>query len=418
MEKELKEIADALNAKMAEFEKKSADLNKMLEGKVSAETLDKLQAAHDKVGADLVKLNDEFEKYQAKQKNQEFKGMSFDDMLAKSFTPEDFKKAMSAGKGNVNFSIKLPELHVPSILKADMTAATNLTYSTFANSVVEPVRVPGVAKSPDRMVAVLDLCNIGQLAPNQPRLTWVERSARTAGAAARNEGAIMGNSDFTYISRSTDVQNISTYVKTTNESLEYWDQLLSEIRIELVPMLQRKLDDYLITGTGVAPQLLGLCEGTIAQAYSYTGLNNYTANAQVADALYAGLTQLYVALYKPTAILLHPTDVAKLNLLKDKNEQYILPPFMGPNGMMIDGVPVKMNTGITAGKVLIGDFSKASVWFRKGIDIRIWDQNDTDPIYNMKTITADMVAAFKVATTDYNAFLYDDISDIISAISV
>ncbi len=87
------------------------------------------------------------------------------------------------------------------------------------------------------------MMSIGQLALNQPRLTWIERSARTAGATARSEDGIMIQSDLTYISRSTDVQNVSTYIKTTNESLEYWDQLLSEIRMELVPMLRRKLDD-------------------------------------------------------------------------------------------------------------------------------------------------------------------------------
>jgi HK97 family phage major capsid protein len=361
-----------------------------------------------------VKLNEELEKFQASMKHQESKGASFDDLLAKSITPEMLKSLQGKGKGG-QFTID----YNPAILfKDDMTASTNLTYGTFANSVVEPVRVPGVAKAPDRMVSILDMVNIGQLAPNQPRLTWVERSARTAGAAARNEGAIMGNSDFTYISRSTDVQNISTYVKTTGESLEYWDQLLSEIRLELVPMLQRKLDDYLLTGTGAAPQLLGICDATVANAYTYTGLNTSVKSATTADAIYAGLTQVMVNNYRPNGILMHPTDVAKMNLMKDKNEQFILPPFMGANGLQIDGIPVKVNTGIAVGYVLLGDFTKASVWFRKGIDIRIWDQNDTDPIYNYKTITADMACAFKIPTVNYDAFVFDAIADIIAAISV
>lgn len=414
MEKELKELTEQLNAKMADFEKKSADLQKLLDGKIDSAKYDALQAAHDKVGADVVKLNEELEKFQFKMKAQETKGMSFEDMLVKSITPEQLKSCIGKGKGG-NFTIA--EVNPASLFKADMTASTNLTYGTFANSVVEPVRVPGVAKAPDRMVSILDMVSIGQLAANQPRLTWVERSARTVGAAARNEGAIMGNSDFTFISRSTDVQNISTYVKTTNESLEYWDQLLSEIRMELVPMLQRKLDDYLLTGTGAPPQLLGICDASVAHAYTYTGLNTTVAEPTVADALYAALTQVKVNLYRPNGILMHPTDVAKMNLAKDKNNQYILPPFMGANGVSIDGIPVKENTGIGVGYFLLGDFTKASVWFRKGIDIRIWDQNDTDPIYNYKTITADMACAFKVPTVNYDAFVYDAIADVITAIT-
>ena len=334
--------------------------------------------------------------------------------MRKAFTEADLKEMRGVKGFRKNFHVGVQPIDV---FKADMTAGTNLTYSTFASSVVEPVRVAGVAKAPDRAVSILDMVNIGQLAPNQPRLTWVERSARTDGSAARNEGAVMGNSDFTYIQKSTDVQNISTYVKTTRESLEYWDQLLSEIRLELVPMLQRKLDDYLLTGSGAAPQLLGICDATVANAYTYTGLNTTVSSPSVADAIYAGLTQIYVNKYRPNGILMHPTDVAKMNLIKDKNDQFILPPFMSANGLAIDGIPVKVNTGITAGYVLLGDFTKASVWFRKGIDIRVWDQNEDDPIYNNVTITADMAAAFKIPTVNYDAFLFDAIADIQTAIA-
>lgn len=411
MEKELLELTTELNKKMEAFEKANAAIKALVEGKVDAAKMDALKEAQDKIGADVVKLNEELEKFQLKMKTQETKSASFDDLLMKAITPEALKAMQPKGKGG-QFSI---DVNPASIFKANMTAGTNLTYSTFANSVVEPVRVPGVAKAPDRMVSILDMVNIGQLAQNQPRLTWVERSARTDGSAARNEGAIMGNSDFTYISRSTDVQNISTYVKTTNESLEYWDQLLSEIRMELVPMLQRKLDGYLLTGTGVAPELAGIT--TLVNAYTYTGLDDYVAEPTTADAVYAALTQVIVNQYVPNGILMHPTDVAKMNLMKDKDNQFILPPFMGANGLAIDGIPVKVNTGITAGKLLVGDFTKASVWFRKGIDIRIWDQNDTDPIYNYKTITADMACAFKVPTVNYDAFVYDDIADIVAAIA-
>lgn len=410
----MKEITEQLNAKMADFQKANEAIKLLVEGKVDAAKLDELKKAQDKVGEDVIKLNAEFEKFQLKMKEQASIGESFEQSLRKAFTEADLKEMRGVKGFRKNFHVGVQPIDV---FKADMTAGTNLTYSTFASSVVEPVRVAGVAKAPDRAVSILDMVNIGQLAPNQPRLTWVERSARTDGSAARNEGAVMGNSDFTYIQKSTDVQNISTYVKTTRESLEYWDQLLSEIRLELVPMLQRKLDDYLLTGSGAAPQLLGICDATVANAYTYTGLNTTVSSPSVADAIYAGLTQIYVNKYRPNGILMHPTDVAKMNLIKDKNDQFILPPFMSANGLAIDGIPVKVNTGITAGYVLLGDFTKASVWFRKGIDIRVWDQNEDDPIYNNVTITADMAAAFKIPTVNYDAFLFDAIADIQTAIA-
>ena len=415
MEKELKELTEQLNAKMADFEKAQKTIEALLAGKVDQTKLDTLTEAANKVGADCLKLNEEFEKMQQKYKLVESRTASFEDLAFKTMTPDITKTLIGKGKDQT-FHI---DYNPYDLLKVgNMTAATNLTYGTTGaiTSVVEPFRQPGVSKTPDRMVSILDMVNIGQLAPNQPRLTWVERSARTANATARSEDGIMIQSDLTYIAHSTDVQNISTYIKTTNESLEYWDQLMSEIRMELVPMLQRKLDDYLLTGTGTPPELDGITNH--AHAYTYTGLDDYVDTPSIADAVFAALTQVKVNLYRPTGILMHPTDVAKMWLTKDTNKNSAKNIVVDLSGnILIGGIPVKENTGITAGYVLLGDFTKPSVWFRKGIDIRIWDQNSDDPVYNRKTITADMACAWKLPTVNYDAFVYDEISDIVSAIS-
>jgi HK97 family phage major capsid protein len=416
VEKELKELTEEVSRKMVEFEKANTAIKLLIEGKVDATKLDALQKAQDKVVADTDKLNKEIEKMCLKMKYQESKFETLEDCVNKAFTPQRALALKERGKSD-QFTIDINPI---SVFKADMTALTNLTYGTTGaiSSVPLPFASPGVAKAPDRVVSVLDMVPIGQLGLNQPRLTWVERSARTAGAAARAEGGVMGNSDFTYIRRMTDVINISTYVKTTNESLEYWDQLLSEIRMELVPMLQRQLDDYLIDGQAAQTpaQIVGLAN--LVNAFTYTGLDDFVPDPTTGDAVFAAVTQVLVNKYNPNGILMHPTDVAKMWLAKDKdaNSQKNIVVDLGGN-ILVGGIPVKINTGIDAGYVLVGDFTKVSVWFRKGIDIRIWDQNEDDPIYGNKTITADMSCAFKVPTVNYDAFVYDQISDIIALIA-
>jgi hypothetical protein len=69
VEKELKEITEALNAKMVEFEKNVTATQEMLEGKIDSVKYDELKSANESLGADIVKLNGEFEKYQLSQKN-------------------------------------------------------------------------------------------------------------------------------------------------------------------------------------------------------------------------------------------------------------------------------------------------------------------------------------------------------------
>lgn len=411
MDKELLEATKELNAKMDEFAKGEVALKELVEKKADAEKIDELKSVLDKSGEDIEKLNAEIEKLGESLKEQKLSRKSFDDVLKEAVNPEILK----AAKGKGNQSRATLDLHPLSMLKVGtVNEHTNLTFGTTnVSSVVLPFHEPGVSKAPDRQAYLVDLFNTATI--SSPRVMWVERSGRTDGAATRAEAAIMGQSDYTWIRRNLDVENISSYVKVTDEALTDWELTLSEIRLELFGQLQRKLDDQLLTGDGSTPNINGVTN--VCNTYTYTGLNGVVDSPTVFDAIAAAAAHVRNNLYNPNYVVLHPTDFAKMNLVKDSNGNYILPPFLSAGGMMIDGMRVVVNTGITAGQVLVGDFTKGTVYFRKGIDIRLWDQNDTDPIYGLKTITADMRAVLKIAQPDYNAFVYDAITDITTAIS-
>lgn len=411
MEKELLEATKELNAKMGEFDRATKALEDALKGKASSEQITAMQTKQDELGGKIDILNSEIERMGESLKEQKLSRRSFGDILKESVSV-DF---LSKGRGKGKQSITTLDIHPMSILKVGtMTETTNLTFGTTnVNSVVLPYNEPGVSKSPDRSAYLVDLFNTATI--NSPRVMWVERSARTDGAATRAEAAIMGQSDYTWIRRNVDVENISSYVKLTNEALEDWDMTLSEIRLELFGQLQRELDDQLLTGDGSTPNISGVTH--VCRAYEVTGLNGIVADANIFDAIAAAAYQVRSYLYTPNYVVLNPVDFAKMNLVKDSNNNYVLPPFISSNGMLVDGLQVVVNTGITAGYVLVGDFTKGTVYFRKGIDIRLWDQNDTDPIYGLKTVTADLRAALKISQPDYYAFCYDAISDITSAIT-
>ena len=412
MEKELKELTAELNAKMDEFAKTEValkELEKTVNKKADAEQIEKLQTTLDKSGEDITKLNEEIEKMGALLKDNRDSRKSASDYLKEAVSLDFLKKSM--GK-NVSSTARI-DTHPMNLLKvATMTEHTNLTFGTAnTNSVVLPYNEAGVSKAPDRQVYLVDLFNVATI--SSPRVMWVERSARTDGAATRAENAIMGQSDYTWIRRNVDVENISTYVKTTDEALADWDQTLAQIRIEIFGQLSRELDDQLLAGDGSTPNISGVT--ALCRTYDFAGLDDYVPNPEIFDAILAAITQVRYHLYNPNYVVLHPTDYAKMMFAKDANNNYILPPFL--NGLNVDGVSIVTNSGITAGQVLVGDFTKGTVYFRKGIDIRLWDQNETDPIYGLKTITGDMRATLKLAQPDYYAFCYDAISDITSAIS-
>ncbi len=66
---------------------------------------------------------------------------------------------------------------------------------------------------------------------------------------------------------------------------------------------------------------------------------------------------------------------------------------------------------MTAGTFLVGDFSQAKAWVSRNLAINMWDQNDTDPIYDLVTFTASHRLAFGVGATKAFAFVYGTFAD-------
>ena len=72
-------------------------------------------------------------------------------------------------------------------------------------------------------------------------------------------------------------------------------------------------------------------------------------SAQEHDALMAGLNQMRVGNYSPDLILIHPTDYAKMLLLKSSQNEYL-----GINST-VDGVRIAQSSSVTSGKFHIMD---------------------------------------------------------------
>ena len=80
-------------------------------------------------------------------------------------------------------------------------------------------------------------------------------------------------------------------------------------------------------------------------------------SAQEHDVLMAGLNQMRVSNYRPDLILVHPTDYAKMLLLKSSQNEYL-----GINGT-VDGVRVVQSSSITSGEFHIMDSIRYSRYY-------------------------------------------------------
>jgi HK97 family phage major capsid protein len=417
MEIEVKTLIDKVSDEIKAMKLANEELTKALTLKASPEDIKSLETALKAKDAEfeakMVKAIEALDKIQLEMKdNTQFNNNGKSDFaeMKKKWDDKSFIETLQkrGNKEGHTFEVKTGTA---------MDVATYLSGSGgLATAVVVPFREPGIGKAPDRVPTLLDLISRGNI--NSDPLTWVERSARTMAAAAVAEGAAYANTILTYIQRSQAVERLGHFIKVQNKALEDWDLLMSEINLELFTGLERIIEEEVYSGSGTTPHLQGITDTGHAAAYSSTGLTGTVITPNHFDAIRAAIMQIRQNEYQASAAFINPADGAAMDMPKNADGLYLLPPFIMNNGTVVKGVPVIESNLVTTGDLLIGDFKKDALFMKRGIEVRIWEQNEDDVLFDRKTITASVRCVNRLKVPDYNAFVYDTFADIITAITV
>lgn len=287
-----------------------------------------------------------------------------------------------------------------------MALSTNVT-----GQVPQAEREAGITRIVRRNPFILELVNVGTIMSNV--WEWVEQKNADGGAAMTAEGAAKSQADFDLVVASANVKKVTAYIKVTKEMLDDVELMRSEIDQELTELINLKIDDQLLNGTGLTVNLTGITTNATAWAAGAFALAIPTPTKW--DVLRTAINQVRVNLFEPTYIVMHPTDVTSMELSKDSTGQYIMPPFAAVDGSIVSGIRVVANTGVTIDKFLVGDFSKAGVRFKEGLTINVGYEND-DFTKNLVTILAEARLVQRVKSNHYGAFVYGDFSDAINAL--
>ena len=272
---------------------------------------------------------------------------------------ENLTKEAANLKGMTIGKVKEIQMEMKAFLE---TANASIT----TNSLLPvPQFETGVSKAPDRMPFILDIISTG--VANSLTIYWTQRKTRTDNSGFVTEGTkttlaggTVTESVLGYETKSASMQNLLAFIKVSNNSIDDIDWLMSEVQTELLTLMALKLDAALLTGAVATEGFDGIL--TKATAFSAAG---DTLPAGVVpnkyDVLKFAITQIKKANFKPNYIVLNPSDVRDLELARDDNGSYMLPPFM-QSLPGVGGVRVIENNGITAGTYLVGDFTKAKFW--------------------------------------------------------
>lgn len=288
-------------------------------------------------------------------------------------------------KGNTNaarFEIKA----------GDMTMANAYTGVVAGETVISDFKF-----DPSRSVHIRTLLPIGNT--DAQTIRFPKESAYDDGAAATAQGSTLGASDFDITATSVNVEKIGTFMRITEEMLNDTPGLSSYLSARVPGKVLSVEDTEILNGDGSSPNLDGLFTDGAAFITSGGAFDDAVESANEFDVLIAALNQLALSNYQADTILLNPTDFHKIVLLKSTANEYLKNQIIQGIQPAINGVPITLNTAVTAGKFLVGNLAQASqLWVRDGLGIEFSREDSTNFRDGFVTIRAQE----RVALTNYS----------------
>lgn len=381
VQKELKRIGDDIKT---QGEKALAEAKKA--GELSAETkgkVDELLVKQGELQARLQEAEQKLDKQSGgtKGEDEETVGQRF----AKS---DEFKEYLAKGDPR-NSSVSFP-----------VKAITSLPAS--AGDGVAPDRLSGIVGIPERRLTVRDLITPGRTSSNA--IQYLKETGFTNNAAPQAEGVKKGESDITFDLVNSSVVTLAHFIKASKQILDDFAQLESYIDGRLRYGLALVEESQLLKGSGSGNNLNGI----YTQAYAYAAPIAIPSATRI-DVLRLALLQAELAEFPSTGIVLHPSDWAAIELLKDSTGAYI---FANPQSLATPalwGRPVVSTQAMTVDTFLVGAFKLgAQVFDREQANVVIATQNEDDFVKNMITIRGEERLALAVYRPE--AFVKGDIT--------
>ena len=320
-----------------------------------------------------------------------------EEKIAKAEKAEKAIAAMGGVKANQDDGdVKMSDLEVFTKSASKMTdKKTGVSvHLKSATDVVTSVQIADVDRSIaplPRRTAVADFFSNAQISGNA--ITYFLQGAYEGTPAATAEGAKKPQNSTSFESKTLALTKIAAYIKETDEILYDEPFLASEVQNSLIHQVG-KVEDATIINAILSTSGIG--------AADYNG-----TTITFADGILKAIQKVKNdSAYDASVVVLNPEDIFELFTSKDGNRQYYGGGyFLGAYGNgtfsmpgSIWGVEILASSSVTKGSALVAAREAVKIWRKSGIDVRLFEQNEDDAIYNRVTLVGETRLA--AAVTD------------------
>jgi HK97 family phage major capsid protein len=295
-------------------------------------------------------------------------------------------------------------------VKADTTIAGDYT-GTIALSELDS----DVNRIQRQSVLISNVVNRGLT--NSMYVTYIQQTAQPTSAWV-TEAYLKTEYEEKYTEVSKQVKKVAGLVKVSKEMLSDLSFVQNEINTDLVQGVLTGMDNSLLNGAG-GTDLEGLLSfAPVFSAAAGTPFSLSIFEANILDVIRVAMSQIQSAKFEPSHVILHPIDVAKMQLTKTSTGEYSTPFWypLSTGEMRVTTLTIISTTFMTAGNFLVGDMSRSNLRMRENVNIQVGYVND-DFARNMVTILAEARAVHYVKLNDVNAFVKGTFSTAIALIN-
>lgn len=309
---------------------------------------------------------------------------------------EDVKSflAAKASRGRVSMETKA----IISSLTTDANGS--------AGDLLMPTRVPGIVAPNQRRLTVRDLLTPGRTDSNS--VQYVKETGFTNSAATVSEtaGTTKPQSEIKFDIATSNVTTIAHWVQATRQILDDASMLQSYIDGRLRYGLALVEENQLLNGGGTGTDLNGI----YTQAAAFSAPITIPATVTKVDVIRLALLQASLAEFPSTGIVMHPSDWATIELLKDTAGAYLIGNPQGTLTPTLWGLPLVATQAMTIDKYLVGAFQLgAQIFDRWDARVEVSTEDDQNFRKNLVTILAEERLALAVYRPE--AFIKGDFSD-------
>lgn len=269
---------------------------------------------------------------------------------------------------------------------------TNAIGGTFSE------RRPTLVEGAFRVFTIEDL--LVNVPTTANAIDWLRENVFTNAAAETAEGAQKPESSITFVPGTMPVSTVAHWIKITRQLAMDNAALAAYINRRMVYGVNLRVENQLVAGNGVAPNVSGLTLAGNFTAHGYTaasltGLQLSPTNRF--DLIGKMIGDCAAADYPADVVILNTADWWTMRLAKDGQGRYLLGDPGSTVPPILFGLPVVASNAMAFGKVWVGSLSQAATLHtREGIAVDLSDSDGDNFTKNLITIRAERRLALTV----------------------